>query len=119
MQREQSPAYEILRASTRRLLKYVLSEIARNDGGRTIIHNDQLEMIGSRRIYLTGLFELHTVGLLDVERFPKCHACRPSNRWREVASVCEAQTASAAVRASNRIVGLVVAKPTQDADLVR
>ena len=67
MQREKSPAYKILRASTRRLLRYVLSEIARNGGGRTIIHNDMLEMVGSRRIYLTGLYELHTVGLLDEE----------------------------------------------------
>ena len=80
MQREESPAYKILRPSARRLLKYVLSEIARNGGGRVVIHNDHLEMIGSRRIYLTGLYELHTVGLLEVERFPKCHACRVSDR---------------------------------------
>src|SRR4029434_4234749 len=60
MQREESPAFSILRASTKRLLRYALSEIARNGGGRVVIHNDQLEMIGSRRIYLTGLFELHT-----------------------------------------------------------
>ena len=62
-----------------------------------MIHNDQLEMIGSRRIYLTGLFELHTLGLLDVERYPKCHACRLSDRWRDIGSVLDAKTASAVV----------------------
>ena len=50
MQREESPAFSTLRASTKRLLRYALSEIARNGGGRVVIHNDQLEMIGSRRI---------------------------------------------------------------------
>ena len=76
MRREEGPAYGVLRPSARRLLKYVISVFARSGGGRVVIHNDQLEMIGSRRIYLTGLYELHTVGLLDVERFPKCHACQ-------------------------------------------
>ena len=71
MQREESPAYEILRASTRRLLKYVISEIARNGGGRVVIHNDQLEMIGSRRIYLTGLYELHTGWPLRCRALPE------------------------------------------------
>ena len=119
MQKEQSPAYEILRASTKRLLKFVTSEIARNGGGRVVIHNDQLEMIGSRRIYLTGLFELHTLGLLDVERYPKCHACRLSDRWRDIGSVLDAKTASAVVCGSNRIVGMAVGRPTQDASLAR
>ena len=119
MQREESPAYEILRASTRRLLKYVISEIARNGGGRVVIHNDQLEMIGSRRIYLTGLYELHTVGLLDVQRFPKCHACQASDRWRDIGSTLEASMASAVARGPNRIVGMEISKPTQDAGLTR
>ena len=111
MQREESPAYEILRASTRRLLKYVISEIARNGGGRVVIHNDQLEMIGSRRIYLTGLYELHTVGLLEVERFPKCHACQASDRWRDIGSTLEASMASAIARGPNRIVGMEISRP--------
>jgi hypothetical protein len=119
MQKEQSPAYEILRASTKRLLKFVTSEIARNGGGRVVIHNDQLEMIGSRRIYLTGLFELHTLGLLEVERYSKCHACRLSDRWRDIGSVLDAKTASAVVRGANRIVGMAVGRPTQDANLAR
>ena len=58
--------------------------MARISGRPTIIYNDQLEMIGSRRIYLPGMSELHTLGLLDVERFSKCHACRLSDRWRNV-----------------------------------
>jgi hypothetical protein len=41
--------YQILRASTRRLLKFVESEIARRGGGCATIYNDMLEMIGSRR----------------------------------------------------------------------
>lgn len=87
-----------------------MSEIARNGGGRTIIHNDMLEMVGSRRIYLTGLYELHTVGLLDVERFPKCHVCAPSDRWRDIGSTLEASMAAAVVRDSNCIKGMAIAK---------
>jgi hypothetical protein len=75
-----------------------LSEIARNGGGRVVIHNDQWEMVGSRRVYLTGLFEQHTLGLLDVERFPKCHACQISDRRRNIGSVLDAKMASAVVR---------------------
>jgi hypothetical protein len=114
MQKEESPAYEILRPSARRLLKYVLSEIARNGGGRTTIPNDMLEFVGSRRVFLTGIFELHVLGLLDVERIPKAHICAPSDRWRDIGSELEALAASAVARGSKRIVGLEV-KSTQDA----
>ena len=119
MQREESPAFSILRASTKRLLGYALSEIARNGGDRVVIHNDQLEMIGSRRIYLTGLLELHTLGLLEVERYPKCHAARLSDRWRNIGSVLDAKMASAVARGPNRVVGMAVGKPTQNAGLTK
>jgi hypothetical protein len=119
MQREESPAFSILRASTKRLLRYALSEIARNGGGRVVIHNDQWEMVGSRRVYLTGLFELHALGLLEVQRYPKCHACQVSERWREIGSPLEASMASAVARGSNRIVGLAMGKPTRNAGLTK
>ena len=84
-----------------------------------MIHNDQLEMIGSRRIYLTGLLELHTLGLLEVERYPKCHAARLSDRWRNIGSVLDAKMASAVARGPNRVVGMAVGKPTQNAGLTK
>jgi hypothetical protein len=76
-------------------------------------------MIGSRRIYLTGLLELHTLGLLEVERYPKCHAARVSDRWRNIGSVLDAKMASAVARGPNRIVGMAVGKPTQNAGLTK
>jgi len=45
-------AYSVLRASTRRVLAMVEAEIARQGGGRVVIHNDQFEHCGSRRVYL-------------------------------------------------------------------
>jgi hypothetical protein len=96
-ERAQSPAYQILRPSARRLLRFVESEIARHGGGRVTIFNDQLEMIGSRRVYLPGLHELAALGLITVERFPKRHVCQLSDRWREITPK-QAMAASAAAR---------------------
>ena len=70
MQRERSAAYEVLRPSSRRLLRFIDIELARN-GGATIFHNDQFEVVGSLdRVVLYGLAELHALGLIDVERYP-------------------------------------------------
>ena len=72
MQRERSAAYEVLRPSSRRLLRFIDIELARNNGGATIFHNDQFEVVGSlNRVVLYGLAELHALGLIDVERYPK------------------------------------------------
>ena len=50
-ERTQSPAYRTLRASSRRLLTFIESEVARQGGGRVVIFNGQFEMIGSRRVF--------------------------------------------------------------------
>ena len=51
---QQSPAYLVLRASAKRVLAFMGTEIERN-GPIVTIYNDQLEaLIGSRRLYLPG-----------------------------------------------------------------
>jgi hypothetical protein len=72
MERMQSPAYQVLGTSSRRLLAYVEQEIAKQ-GGHATLYNDQLEAIGSRKVYLAGLSELNALGLLKVMRCPKKH----------------------------------------------
>ena len=83
LMREQSPAFGALRASSRRVLHLVESEIARQ-GGRAVIYADMLEICGSRRVYVPAMSELHALGLLDVQREPKRYVCRMSGHWREV-----------------------------------
>ena len=46
----QSHAYLVLRASARRVLRLVESEIARQGGGAATVYADQLEYCGSRRV---------------------------------------------------------------------
>lgn len=85
-ERMQSPAYEALRASSRRLLLFIEGEIARQGGGRVTIYADQFAVVGSIRVVLPGLSELHALGLIDVQRFQKRHVCALSERWRDVVS---------------------------------
>jgi hypothetical protein len=82
-ERNQSPSFLTLRASSRRVLRLIESEIARQ-GGCATIFNDQFEICGSRRVWRPAAAELHALGLVEVVRFPKRYACRPSYRWREV-----------------------------------
>ena len=69
--RTQSPAYEALRASSRRLLLFIEGEIARQGGGRVTIYADQFAVVGSIKVVLPGLSELHALGLIDVKRHTK------------------------------------------------
>ena len=62
--------FSCLRASSRRCYRLITSEIARQ-GGCAIVHNDVLELCGSRRVYRPALSELHALGLLEVERYPE------------------------------------------------
>jgi hypothetical protein len=48
--RMKSPAYEVLRASSRRLLLFIETEIARQGGGSATIYPDQFRVVGSIRI---------------------------------------------------------------------
>jgi hypothetical protein len=81
---KRSAAFAVLRASSARLLMFVEQQIARNGGGNVVLFNDQLEMIGSRRVYIAGLSELNALGLLRVARYQKQYLISLSNGWRTV-----------------------------------
>ena len=53
-ERTRSPAYAVLRASSRRVDRLIQSELARQGGGVATIFNDQFELCGSRRVYRLG-----------------------------------------------------------------
>ena len=85
MDRAQSPAFQMLRVRSQPILRLVEDEIGRRqDGGRAVIWCDQLEKIGSRRVYQQAMSELNALGLLDVERLQKRYVCARSERWRDI-----------------------------------
>jgi hypothetical protein len=98
MDREHSPAYGILRASARHVLRLVESEIAQQGGGSAVIWNDMLEHCGSRRVYLPALCELAGLGFITVERYPKKHLCGLADGWRQIGSMREAALIAARAR---------------------
>jgi hypothetical protein len=98
LERMRSPAYLALRASTRRLLLFVETEIARQGGGAATIFADQFAVVGSVRVILPGLSELQGMGLIDVERHPKKYICKVSHRWRSIATAQQAMSISAVTR---------------------
>jgi hypothetical protein len=100
--RRHSPAYLALRPSSRRLLMFIETEIARGGVGPVTIFNDQLEMIGSRRVYLPGLYELHALGLVEVTRYPKRHVCQLSDGWRDITTRKQAMMISGVARFQRR-----------------
>ena len=75
-ERDLSPAYAALRASARRVLRLIESEIARQGGDVATIYTDQLEVCGSRRVHVPAMSELHALGLAEIVRFPKRYVCR-------------------------------------------
>jgi len=64
-ERTQSHAFAVLRPSSRRLLMFIETEIARSDGGSVTLYMDQFEVVGSRNVVLPGLSELHALGDRD------------------------------------------------------
>jgi hypothetical protein len=98
-ERKTSPAYEVLRASSRRLLLFIEQEIARNGGGKVTIYPDQFRVVGSIRIIVPGLDELNALGLIDVQRYPKRAVCSMSQRWRGILARHDAVDISEAARA--------------------
>ena len=84
MERNESPAWQVMRPSTRRLLKFIDTEIERQGGGAAVVFTDQLAMIGSRRVYVGGVSELHALGLIEAVRRVKRYDIRASQRWRDV-----------------------------------
>ena len=110
--RTQSPAYEALRASSRRLLLFIEGEIARQGGGAVTLFADQLAVVGSIKVIVPGLAELHALGLLDVKRHTKRHVCALSERWRNIETAMHAMRVSADARAR-----LPVTTPSQPASV--
>jgi hypothetical protein len=100
MQREKSPAYCVLRASAKRLLAFVGTVEDQSGGPVVTLWNDQLEaVIGSRRVFVPGLHELHALGLVVVKRLPKRHLVARSEDWRRIKTKAEARAISIAARA--------------------
>ncbi len=95
---KQSAAYDVLRASSRRLLAFIEQEIARQGGGNVVLFNDQLEVVGSRRVVGPGLSELNALGLLRVARYQKRHLISFSDGWKQIASKRDALLISARAR---------------------
>jgi hypothetical protein len=112
--RTQSPAYEALRASSRRLLLFIEGEIARQGGGRVTIYADQFAVVGSIKVVLPGLSELHALGLIDVKRHTQRHVCALSDRWRGIETAMHAMRISANARVRR---SLPVTTPTQPASV--
>jgi hypothetical protein len=88
----ESAAYGALRNSIRRLLKFIAVEVESQGGGVITIYNDQLEIVGSRRVYLPGLNELAFLGFIEIARLPKRNLISLSDRWRAVAATKRAKT---------------------------
>lgn len=86
-----------LRASSRRVLRLIESEITRQGGHVATIYADQLEITGSRRVWRPALAEIGALGLAEVERRPKKYICRSSDRWRKLTAQ-QARLASALAR---------------------
>jgi hypothetical protein len=69
------PGGSSLESIEQRLLMFIEQEIAHSCGGSVTPYNDQFAVVGSVKVVLPGLSELHALGLIDVTRFPKRHVC--------------------------------------------
>ena len=100
MDRTQSPAYGVLRASARRVLQLVESEIAQaGRRQRRDLRNDMLEHCGSRRVYLRAMCEFGRLGLHHGrDRYPKKHICALDEALRQIRSMREAVLIAARAR---------------------
>jgi hypothetical protein len=76
-ERTRSPAYQALRASARRLLRFIEMEIERQGGAAVSIYSDQFAVVGSIRVVRPGLPELQELGFIDWQRFPKRQPDQP------------------------------------------
>ena len=73
---------------------FIEQEIAHSCGGSVTPYNDQFAVVGSVKVVLPGLSELHALGLIDVTRFPKRHVCAMSERWRDIRTMRDAKIVS-------------------------
>jgi hypothetical protein len=94
---KQAPAFLCLRASAKRVLQLIRSELARQ-GETATIYTDQLEMCGSIRVYRPAMAEISSLGFAEITRYPKKYVCRASDRWREVCTLQDARILSTLAR---------------------
>ncbi len=97
-ERTQSHAFAVLRRSSRHLLLFIEGEITRRGGGRVTFFMDELQAVGSRNVILPCLSELHGLGLVDWQRFPKRHVVALSDRWHAIETPKQATIVSAIAR---------------------
>ena len=81
---------------------FIEGEIARSGCGRAMLYNDQFAAVGSIKVVLPGLSELHALGLIEVTRFPKQHICSMSERWRNIHTMRDAKIVSVVARAQRK-----------------
>jgi len=94
MQRSECPSFQVLRSSAKRLLRYLDHELARSGGQPVTVPNDMLEIVGSIRVWRPAMHELAVLGLVEVERTFKQHRVARSERWRDITTLTQAETAS-------------------------
>jgi hypothetical protein len=94
----QSYAFAVVRRSSRRLFMFIAQEIARRGGGHVTLYMEEFQVVGRRNVILAGLSELHGVGLVDWQRFPKRHVIALSDRWHAIETPNQAMIVRAIAR---------------------
>jgi hypothetical protein len=88
----------VVRGSSRRLFVFIAHEIARRGGGPVTLNMEEFHVVGRRNVILTGLSELHGVGLVDWQRFPKRHVIELSGGWHAIETPNQAMIVRAIAR---------------------
>ena len=96
----QSHAHAVLRRSSKRLLLFIEGEIARRGGGAVTLYAFQLAAVGSIKVVLPSLSELHGLGLIDWQRLPKRHVISLSERWRDIRTMRDARSSPSSLACS-------------------
>jgi hypothetical protein len=75
MDRSNSPAFLALRPSVRRLLAFVELQVEHHCGEVTLYDDQFHAVIGSTRIYISGLRELHALGFIEYTKADDATRC--------------------------------------------
>jgi hypothetical protein len=93
-----SYAFAVLCRSSRRLFMFIAQEIAYRGGGPVTLDMAELQVVGRRNVIFAGLSELHGVGLVDWQRFPKHNVIALSDRWHAIETPNQAMIVRAIAR---------------------
>ena len=77
---------------------FIKQKIARRGGGPVTLYMGDFRFVGCRNVILPGLSELHGLGLVDWQRFPKRHMIAQSDRWHAIETPRQAMIVSAIAR---------------------